>query len=92
MGFRNVGLGSRPAYRREPVAGPLCGLQRSKHARTSGLSRISVVLIPGSEGQNLAQELTWESSTQLTPRGERYHATITYDCDNKPLDIQAKET
>jgi hypothetical protein len=24
------------------MAGPLCGLQRSKHARMSGLSRISV--------------------------------------------------
>jgi hypothetical protein len=46
VGFGKVGFGSRPAYRREPVAGPLCGLQRSKHARMSGLSRISVVLRP----------------------------------------------
>jgi hypothetical protein len=37
------------------MAGPLSGVQRSKHDRMSGLSRISVVLIPGSEGQNLAR-------------------------------------
>jgi hypothetical protein len=36
------------------MAGPLYRLQRSKRGRTSGLSRISVVPRPGSEGQSLA--------------------------------------
>ena len=47
-------FGSRPAYRGLPMAGPLYGLQRSKRGRMSGLSRIPVVLRPGSEGQSLA--------------------------------------
>ena len=37
------------------MAGPLWGVQQSKHARMSGLSRVPVVLRPGSEGQNLAK-------------------------------------
>ena len=38
-----------------PWKGPLYGLWRSRRARTSDLSRISVVLRPASEGQNLQQ-------------------------------------
>jgi hypothetical protein len=49
-----VGLGSRPACAGLFVAGPLYRLQRSRRRRTSGLSRTSVVLRRGSEGQSLA--------------------------------------
>ena len=37
------------------MAGPLSALQRWKDARMSGLSRSSVVLRPGTEGQSLAK-------------------------------------
>jgi hypothetical protein len=47
----DVRIGSRPAYRRLPLAGPLCGLQRSKRGRMSGLSPISVVLRRCSAGR-----------------------------------------
>jgi hypothetical protein len=40
------------------MAGPLYDLQPSKRGRTSGLSRTSVVLRPGAEGQSLATERT----------------------------------
>jgi hypothetical protein len=43
------------AHPRQPTEGPLYGLWRSRRARPSDLSRISVVLRPASEGQNLQQ-------------------------------------
>ena len=42
-----VPLGSRPAYRVLPMTRPLCGLQRSKRNRMSGLSHTAAVLGTG---------------------------------------------
>ena len=50
------------------MPGPLCGLQRSKRGRMSGLSRIPVVLRPGSEGQRLAMERTRLRGSALRAR------------------------
>ena len=55
------------------MAGPLCGLQRSKHARLSGLSRIPVMLRQGSERQKLAKNGSWNqlAITRTNPLWQR---------------------
>ena len=55
-----------------PWKGPLYGLWRSKRARPSDLSRISVVLRPASEGQSHSKECV---ELELAPwrRRGRWH-------------------
>jgi hypothetical protein len=65
------------------MAGPLCGLQRSKDARISGLSRIPVVLWSGAEGQNVANcgqstcQIVRSCSDSFASRGNRTNGTLT---------------
>jgi hypothetical protein len=49
---RHGSCGSRPAYRRLPMVGPLYALQRSKGGENVGLSGLPAVLKLGSEGRS----------------------------------------
>ena len=85
-GIRKIDFGSRPAYRRLPIAGPLYSLPRFEHLQMSALSLISVVLRLGSLGQGLAMSGRIVKARSLTqndgphPPAERDLSPGRYRC------------
>jgi hypothetical protein len=83
VGSLKVGFGSRPAYQRLPIAGPLYGLQRSQRGRTSGLTTRGFPEIPFAKsdyaqfrrGRRRCKRLNLYLSSRpprLMPRPSRY--------------------
>jgi hypothetical protein len=77
-GFAVSMSGSGHEQRRLPMAGPLCGPQRSKQARMSALSRVPVVPRTGPEGQRIAKRRRWHSQSRPLVRSRRWISELPW--------------